>query len=154
VLISLTRSTIHTLKELQGLPTVEQKYEDSSLGISVSTHKGGANEHVTRCPASYEELSSDMGTVLDNLQALLTNPSFVPLEEVKVRDEEIARLREGWEKMQTRWREAVAMMNGWHQRISDGSDHLEPKELRKGLRPTIRTGGVPVEIYDGRLEPI
>jgi hypothetical protein len=79
------------------------------------------------------ELSAEMDTVLDHLRTLLTNPSFVPLEEVELRDEEIQRLRENWEKMEVRWKQAVAMMDGWHKRISDGGDSINLDELRKGM---------------------
>jgi hypothetical protein len=77
-----------------------------------------------------------MDRVLEHLRTLLTNPSFVPLEEVEVRDEEIKRLREGWEKMETRWKQAVTLMDGWHKRIADGGDsvRVRAEELRLGLK--------------------
>ncbi|EOD49684.1 putative nima interactive protein [Neofusicoccum parvum UCRNP2] len=98
-LIGLVRSTLATLRELQGMP-----------------------EH-------------DMDHVLENLRSLLTNPNFVSISEVESREEEIIKLREGWEKMEARWRDVVVMMQGWRQRMMDGGDTITLDELRMGLGP-------------------
>jgi hypothetical protein len=74
-----------------------------------------------------------METVLEHLRTLLTNPSFVPLEEVEVRDEEIKSLRESWEKMENRWKQAVSMMDGWQRRLADGGDGVRMEELKRGM---------------------
>ncbi|KAE8548486.1 hypothetical protein EYB25_008864 [Talaromyces marneffei] len=123
-LINLSRTTIQTLRELQGLSDAPDG--DASQSFS----QGGA---VSTIPTNVMDLSAEMDTVLDHLRTLLTNPSFVPLEEVELRDEEILRLREGWEKMEVRWRQAVSMMDGWHKRILDGGDSIDLDELRKGM---------------------
>ncbi|KAL4945930.1 hypothetical protein BDV06DRAFT_183638 [Aspergillus oleicola] len=132
-LISLARNTVSTLKELQGLSEEETAAENgySHAASQRSMHGGPA---VTNLPASCEELSDEMDQVLEHLRTLLTNPSFVPLEEVEVRDEEIKRLREGWEKMESRWRQAVTMMDGWHKRIAQGGGSVRADELRMGLK--------------------
>ncbi|KAE8351866.1 Afadin and alpha-actinin-binding-domain-containing protein [Aspergillus coremiiformis] len=131
-LIMLARNTVQTLKDLQGLPHSEED-EEYSNGASIGTQKS-SHGPVTTLPASCEELSNQMDRVLDHLRTLLTNPSFVPLEEVEVRDEEINRLREGWEKMESRWEQAVTMMDGWHKRIADGGGSVQAEELRMGMR--------------------
>lgn len=131
-LISLTRNTIQTLKELQGISNTPEGGDNSSLCASGSVHKSGQGP-VATLPTSCEELTAEMNAVLDHLRTLLTNPSFVPLEEVEVREEEIMRLREGWERMESRWKEAMAMMDGWHKRISDGLDAADVEELRKSM---------------------
>jgi hypothetical protein len=123
-LINLSRTTIQTLRELQGLSDAPDG--DASQSFS----QGGA---VSTIPTNVIDLSAEMDTVLDHLRTLLTNPSFVPLEEVELRDEEILRLREGWEKMEVRWRQAISMMDGWHKRILDGGDSIDLDELRKGM---------------------
>jgi hypothetical protein len=74
-----------------------------------------------------------MDAVLDHLRTLLTNPSFVPLEEVEIRDEEIKRLRGSWEKMENRWKQAVIMMDGWQRRLADGGDSVRVEELKLGM---------------------
>lgn len=103
-LITLVRNTLATLRSLQGLP-VEVLNSSQSHGSSEGLDTGYA---VNAAPPSYEELAAGTDEVLEHLRGLLTNPSFVPLEEVEVREDEIMRLREGWEKMATRWKEAVA----------------------------------------------
>lgn len=131
-LISLARNTIQTLNDLQGLPHAEE--EESPCGTSsLSTHKSSLGP-VTTLPTSCEELSVQMEKVLDHLKILLTNPSFVPLEEVEIRDEEIKRLQEGWEKMESRWKQTVTMMDRWHKRISDGGDSVQIDELKMGMQ--------------------
>ncbi|OXV10318.1 hypothetical protein Egran_01921 [Elaphomyces granulatus] len=130
-LINLARKTIQTLKDLQGIPTSEGSSGDTT-DISMGTCRG-SHGPVETLPASCDELSAEMDLVLDHLRTLLTNPSFVPLEEVEIRDEEIMRLREGWERMEGRWKEAVAMMEGWHKRISDGGDSVHTEELKTGM---------------------
>ncbi|RJE25839.1 NIMA interactive protein [Aspergillus sclerotialis] len=131
-LISLARNTIRTLNDLQGLPHAGEE-EHTSGTASISTHQS-SHGPVTTLPASCDELSSMMEKVLDHLRTLLTNPSFVPLEEVEIRDEEIRRLQDGWEKMESRWKQAVTMMDGWHKRISDGGDSVQIEELKMGLQ--------------------
>ncbi|KAF9886426.1 hypothetical protein FE257_011458 [Aspergillus nanangensis] len=131
-LIMLARNTVHTLKDLQGLPEIEDEDRNSNATSSIGTHRS-SHGPVTTLPASCEELSTEMDSVLDHLQTLLTNPSFVPLEEVEIRDDEIKTLREGWEKMETRWRQAVNLMDGWHRRLADGGGSIQAEELRVGL---------------------
>jgi hypothetical protein len=78
-------------------------------------------------------IAREMDFVLDQLRTLLTNPSFVPLEEVEIRDEEISRLRQGWEEMEVRWRQAVSMMDSWHHRISNGGASINIDDLKQGM---------------------
>ncbi|KAA8645588.1 uncharacterized protein ATNIH1004_007007 [Aspergillus tanneri] len=131
-LIILARNTVQTLKDLQGLSQAEEEESCSTGAASLGTQRS-SHGPVTTLPSSCEELSDQMDRVLGHLRTLLTNPSFVPLEEVEVRDEEIARLREGWEKMETRWKQAVTMMDGWHKRIADGGGSVQAEELRMGM---------------------
>lgn len=134
-LIELARNTVQTLNELQGLPHLENGSGEEDLpgmgdsGGMTKSHSGP----VTALPTTCEELSTQMDTVLEHLQTLLTNPSFVPLEEVEVRDEEIKQLRKGWEKMENRWKQAVTMMDGWQRRLADGGDSVQMEELKRGL---------------------
>ncbi|PGH14559.1 hypothetical protein AJ80_05879 [Polytolypa hystricis UAMH7299] len=135
VLISIVQSSIQTLRSLQGLPDPDS--QDTELTDETGDNGHIPHDSVLQASESsapyYETLSSQMGAVLDQLGLLLTNPSFVPLEEVEIRDNEIHRLREGWEKMEERWREAVAMMDGWHKRIAEGGDSVNIDELKQGI---------------------
>ncbi|KAG9232826.1 Afadin and alpha-actinin-binding-domain-containing protein [Amylocarpus encephaloides] len=112
----LLRRTVETLRSLSGCEKEE-----------------GEEGMVVRMETGYESLAGEMDFVIDHLQHLLTNPSFVPLEEVEVREEEIIRLREGWEKMESRWREAVEMMEGWRKRLARSGQTVNLEELKMGL---------------------
>lgn len=131
-LISLVRSTLVTLKELQGIPEIIAR--DSALEEHVSSDNNDPKADMMHAlPTSYDGLAVDMEVVLDNLKNLLTNPNFVPIDEVETREEEILRLREGWEKMEARWREAIGMMDSWRKRLLDGGDTVNLAELKLGL---------------------
>ncbi|KAF2139917.1 uncharacterized protein K452DRAFT_274463 [Aplosporella prunicola CBS 121167] len=130
-LIGLVRSTLSTLKELQGLPeNVERIREAGQEQVEGEETEEGMMHAL---PTSYDLLAADMDHVLENLRTLLTNPNFVSIHEVELREEEIIRLREGWERMEARWREAVMLMQSWKQRMVDGGDTVNLDELRKGL---------------------
>lgn len=127
-LIALVKSTLQTLRNLQGLQI------DSTSGLEKSRNSGtGSDSRISAASPSYEELAADTDEILDHLRGLLTNPSFVPLEEVEVREEEIIRLREGWEKMEARWKEAIALMDGWRKRMVHTGDTINLEDLRIGL---------------------
>lgn len=126
-LISLARTTILTLRELQGLSDTENGDPGACMSLQA------ASGPVQSVPTSVEDLSREMDVVLDHLRSLLTNPSFVPLEEVEIRDQQIERLREGWERMEARWKQVVAMMDNWHRRMCDGGTGINVDELRKGM---------------------
>jgi hypothetical protein len=132
-LIGLVRTTIMTLKELQGMPEsqrLEHGEELSTIGEEDESTRSGMLQAL---PASYETLASDLDAVLENLKNLLTNPNFVSLEEVESREHEILRLRAGWEKMERRLREAFALMEAWRKRMADGGDTINLDELSRGL---------------------
>lgn len=128
-LIGLVRNTLSTLKEIQGLP---ESMEQAALSDIPEDETQDGNM-LQALPTSYESLAIEMHNVLDNLRLLLTNPNFVPIEEVSAREEEILRLREGWEKMEARWREAVALLDGWRKRMQNGGDTVNIEELKLGL---------------------
>ncbi|KUI74388.1 hypothetical protein VM1G_10002 [Cytospora mali] len=121
-LLGLIRTTGDSLKEMSGW--------DKTEGAAASKREGHAISLVT----TPEDIAADIEAVLDHLRTMLTNPSFVPLEEVVVREEEISRLRDGWEKMQTRWRETVHLIDGWHRRMAANGRPVDMEELQMGLR--------------------
>ncbi len=88
---------------------------------------------VVQMDSNYGNLAADLDGIIEHLRTLLTNPSFVPLEEVEIREDEIIRLREGWEKMEGRWREAVQMMDGWRKRMAKSGQTVKLEELNMGL---------------------
>lgn len=130
-LIGLVRSTLMTLRELQGMPEINT--QESTDDVSVVDEDDSARQGMMHAlPTSYEALASDTDTVLDNLKNLLTNPNFVSVDEVESREEEIHRLRAGWEKMESRLRESFKLMDSWRKRMTQG-DTIDLDEITKGL---------------------
>jgi hypothetical protein len=118
-LTALVRSTVETLRTLSGCEATSVIQHDDGMVIPLET--------------GYETLAAETEAVVEHVRNLLTNPSFVPLEEVEVREEEICRLREGWERMESRWREAVQMMDGWRKRMARSGQTVNLEELKMGL---------------------
>ncbi|UNI15765.1 hypothetical protein JDV02_002267 [Purpureocillium takamizusanense] len=81
-----------------------------------------------------EELDAELDAVVEHMRNILTNPSFVPIEEVVVREEEIARLKSGWVKMETRWKEAVHLIDSWRRKMAASGKPLCDEELQMSLR--------------------
>ncbi|KAI4125267.1 MAG: hypothetical protein LQ338_004358 [Usnochroma carphineum] len=128
-LIGLVKDTLSSLRHLQGLPP------DPLLNLHDPNNPWGcetANIFMT-APPSYEALASSTEEVMANLHGLLTNPSFVPLEEVQIRDAEIQKLRAAWEKMEARWRETLALMDSWRTRMEHTGDTINLADLRMGM---------------------
>ncbi|KAL8671544.1 MAG: hypothetical protein Q9168_003951 [Polycauliona sp. 1 TL-2023] len=128
-LISLVRETLSSLRHLQGLPLdpVLQPRNFSDTSTSEFTNA------IVAAPPSYQALASSTEEVMGSLHSLLTNPSFVPLEEVQIRDDEILKLRGGWVKMEARWREAVTLMDGWRKRMEHTGDTINLDDLQMGM---------------------
>ncbi|KAF4124240.1 Afadin- and alpha -actinin-Binding [Geosmithia morbida] len=95
--------------------------------------EAGEGDSVVKQP-SWQEMAVELDTVLDHMKNILTNPSFVPIEEVEMREEEINRLKEGWIKMENRWREAVHLIDGWRKRMAADGKPVCDEELQMGLR--------------------
>lgn len=98
-LLNLVRQTSDKLKEMSGF----------EKGEAMAGHGDG---HAIALQTNCQDLSNEIEAILEHLRTILTNPSFVPIEEVVVREEEINRLREGWVRMETRWKEAVHLIDG------------------------------------------
>ncbi|KAL8970096.1 MAG: hypothetical protein Q9183_001682 [Haloplaca sp. 2 TL-2023] len=128
-LISLVRGTLSNLRHLQGLPP--DPLLDSH--VSSDTDRTEFSNLIPTAPPSFSALASSTEEVMANLHTLLTNPSFVPLEEVQMRDEEIIKLRGGWMKMEERWKDAVALMGGWRQRMEHTGDTINLDDLKMGI---------------------
>jgi hypothetical protein len=82
----------------------------------------------------WQDMAAELDSVLDHMRTILTNPSFVPIEEVMVREEEISRLKDGWVKMESRWTEAVHLIDGWRKRMAANGRPICDEELQMGLR--------------------
>ena len=131
-LITLVRGTLVTMRELLGMPAYH-KQPDSAIGSMGSDENSKQSSNMLHTmPTSYETLATDMDAIITQLKTILTNPNFVSMEEVEVRDEEIARLREGWERMEQRWRDVLQMMEGWRRKMDTGHT-INIDDLRHGL---------------------
>ncbi|KAL8873476.1 MAG: hypothetical protein Q9174_001068 [Haloplaca sp. 1 TL-2023] len=128
-LISLVRGTLSSLRHLQGLPPDPLLHSN----VPSDTDRTDFSTIIPAAPPSFSALAASTEEVMDNLHTLLTNPSFVPLEEVQMRDEEIIKLRGGWMKMEERWKDAVALMGGWRQRMEHTGDTINLDELKMGM---------------------
>lgn len=91
------------------------------------------DEEVRKRPA-YEDMVAELDSILDHMRTILTNPSFVPIEEVVTREEEINRLKTGWVKMETRWKDAVHLMDGWRKRMASSGKPVCDEDLQMGMR--------------------
>lgn len=133
-LIGLLREALATMKELLGLPANTQAMADSAIGSRGSGDDiaEGAHNNVHALPTSYETLATELDNTLSHLRKILTNPNFVSVEEVEVRDDEIIRLRQGWEHMEKRWRDVLTMMDGWRRRMDTG-ETLRLEDLQQGM---------------------
>ncbi|KAG5945097.1 hypothetical protein E4U59_006381 [Claviceps monticola] len=92
-----------------------------------------SDQHVRKQPL-LEDMVAELDAVMDHMRVILTNPSFVPIEEVVAREEEINRLKAGWVKMENRWKEAVHLMDGWRKRMAVSGKPVCDEELQMGIR--------------------
>ncbi|KAL2115603.1 hypothetical protein VTJ04DRAFT_9858 [Mycothermus thermophilus] len=125
-LLALIRRTVEQLKDMSGWDTV------AGAGCGVQGEHGDG--HALVLAANPADLAYEVDEVLEHLRTILTNPSFVPIEEVVVREDEIHRLRDGWEKMESRWKEAVHLIDGWRKRMQNSGRPVNVEELKMGLR--------------------
>ncbi|KAK5987496.1 hypothetical protein PT974_11627 [Cladobotryum mycophilum] len=93
---------------------------------------GDEDAHVVK-ELSWEELASELNAVMDHMRTILSNPSFVPIEEVMVREEEINRLTAGWLKMESRWEDAVHLMDAWRRRMAVNGKPIDEEDLKIGI---------------------
>ncbi|KAK7753925.1 hypothetical protein SLS62_004023 [Diatrype stigma] len=138
---ALVRRTVEGLREMSGLESGavssvaaagalngSSSNNNPDIAATNTTDAAGPDEDPNAVIAvgtattmkTAEELSADLDAVLDHLRTILTNPSFVPIEEVEVRDEEIRRLRAGFGRLEARWRDAVVLIDGWRRRMGGG----------------------------------
>lgn len=131
-LLALFRRTVDALRDMSGL----ERGAESVDGGHVSHHLDGANEDmvVTAPQKSADELAAELEVIMEHLRTILTNPSFVPIEEVEVREEAINRLRAGLETMESRWKDAVHMIDGWRKRMVSSGKSVDIEDLQMGLR--------------------
>ncbi|KAK5246020.1 hypothetical protein LTS03_009541 [Exophiala xenobiotica] len=155
--------TMETLRDLTGLEESDadcQRDEEHEDGIGIpgkyrkSRRKPGPQlDNLSSCTVLAEQMSA----ILEHCRSILKDPSFVPIEEVQIRDEEIIKLRVGWEKMATRWKEAVTMMDNWRRRtVGHEGDVSSPdlSSLEFGKSMAMLPDGQPVFGIDNELSSV
>ncbi|OAA69500.1 hypothetical protein ISF_02770 [Cordyceps fumosorosea ARSEF 2679] len=135
--LALMSQAMDQLREMSGLEDVKAEHTQSNQQQSL------------------EDMSSELEGVMEHLRHILNNPSFVPIEEVVVREEEINRLKEGWVKMETRWKDAMLLIDGWRKRMAAGGSPIREDELKLGFRlGSVRLTGTTSAIGDSTLAPL
>ncbi|GAB7356064.1 hypothetical protein MBLNU459_g6681t1 [Dothideomycetes sp. NU459] len=132
-LIAMIRSALHDMKQLLGPSDTTHNLYDSTIGGSGASNQAGQGQSTDALPLSYESLATELESTMAVLKTVLTSPNFVSMDEVEIRDEEIAGLREGWVMMESRWRELLLMMQGWRNRLEKTGDTINLDDLKRGL---------------------
>ncbi|KAL9115718.1 MAG: hypothetical protein Q9227_000086 [Pyrenula ochraceoflavens] len=119
-----------TMKELRKMTDVKNLNNKDSQDVQAT------NGDSTYALGSYDAISKEVSTVLDQCRSVLEDPSFVSIESVEeaFREQEsyIRELRSGWEKMAGRLRQTQEMMVSWKERMMDG-DSIDLNDLGVGL---------------------
>lgn len=165
VLRNILTEALETLREITGVEDSDQAKDETELdGIGIpgqyrKSRQKAAQKEQELALVSCETIAKEINAALDHCRSILKDPSFVPIEEVQVREMEINKLRDGWEKMASRWKEAVTMMETWRQNMLAGSpekiDMSELSHLDFGKSVAVLPNGQPVlsreEIYSSIL---
>lgn len=123
ILLSLLRGTLADLRAVQGLPDLPPTVLDSPLDP-------GDENPVAAPPTSHDRLAAEMEIAMENLQEMLNQPDYVPLEELQERDEEIEKLRTRNEVLEVEWKKACAIVDGWNERLRlAGMEAVEGLEM-------------------------
>ena len=158
---SIVSGTMETLRELTGLDleAEAEKLEEDGIGIPGQYRKSRqpkldeSDDSIIPC----DTLAQQVRTILEHCRTILKDPSFVPIEEVHIREEEIIKLRIGWEKMASRWKEAVTMMDNWRRRMLDRDEKIDFEELSNldfGRSVAVLPNGQPVLGQDDELSAV
>lgn len=154
----IVNESIEILKDLTGIEAEStHESEEDGIGIPGQYRKSRQKRKEEAQEASLvacDTLAANMKAVLEHCRSILKDPSFVPIEEVEIRDEEIIKLREGWEKMAGRWKEAVVMMDTWRRRMLENGESVQIDELSQlefGRSVATLPNGQPVLGQAGKL---
>ncbi|KIV81343.1 hypothetical protein PV11_03534 [Exophiala sideris] len=138
--VSLRRIVTDTMEILRDLTGLEESTSDENakqedgdgIGVPGQYRKSRLKAaQPSDSLASCTTLAEEMTSILEHCQTILKDPSFVPIEEVQVRDEEIIQLRVGWEKMATRWKEAVTMMDNWRRKTNQDGEKVSIDDIAR-----------------------
>lgn len=128
-LMALIRSSLGRLRSLQGLRDTHVM----DLISNEETKRPSSKSAMSDFSGVLQTLATDMDNVLEHLHRILTDPSFVPLEEVEIREAEIARLKKGLDKMEGQWKGAASTVDKWKAVVARGASPVDHDELRIDL---------------------
>jgi Afadin- and alpha -actinin-Binding len=154
---NIVTETMEALRDLTGLHQDNAEMEEDPIGVPGQYRPSRQHRSETDAIVSCETLAAQMTAILEHCRTILKDPSFVPIEEVQIREEEIIKLRIGWEKMANRWKEAVTMMDNWRKRMLDGKQTFDVQELSSlefGRSVAVMPNGEPVLGHDDELSGI
>ncbi|EHK16547.1 uncharacterized protein TRIVIDRAFT_1755 [Trichoderma virens Gv29-8] len=128
--------------ENETLLRVVQQAKDHLREMSGYIGEGKEDSEVVK-PQGWEEMTAELGAVINHMRNILTNPSFVPIEEVMMREEQINSLKEAVLKMESRWEDTVLLMDGWRKRMATTGTPIGEDDIMMGLHLSpVRVSGV------------
>ncbi|KAL7909721.1 Afadin and alpha-actinin-binding domain-containing protein [Trichoderma velutinum] len=129
-------------EENEVLLRVVQQAKDQLREMSGWSGEGQEASEVVK-PQGWEEIASELGAVMNHMRNILTNPSFVPIEEVMMREQQIDQLKEAVIKMESRWEDTVQLMDGWRKRMATSGKPIGEEDIMMGLHLSpVRVSGV------------
>lgn len=121
--LALFRYCLSTLKAVQGLPDYDhipqnEEEEEDTMNPVVAT------------PANFDALNQELEVVLGSLQDMLHQPSYVPVEELAEKEEEIIQLKNRNDILYAEWKKAIDLVDGWNaalvETVDNSRDELSP----------------------------
>ncbi|KAH0527785.1 hypothetical protein TsFJ059_002727 [Trichoderma semiorbis] len=129
-------------EENEVLLGVVRQAKDQLQEMSGWTGEGKERSEVVK-PQGWEEIASELSAVMNHMRNILTNPSFVPIEEVVMREQQIDQLKEAVIKMESRWEDTVQLMDGWRKRMATSGKPIGEEDIMMGLHLSpVRVSGV------------
>ncbi|KAJ4860282.1 afadin- and alpha -actinin-Binding domain-containing protein [Trichoderma breve] len=129
-------------EENEVLLGVVRQAKDQLQEMSGWSGEGKEGSEVVK-PQGWEEIASELGAVMNHMRNILTNPSFVPIEEVVMREQQIDQLKEAVIKMESRWEDTVQLMDGWRKRMATSGKPIGEEDIMMGLHLSpVRVSGV------------
>lgn len=138
-LIALVRTTLSTLKAIQGLPDDDHFLPDDE-------HGGDTENPVVAPPASFEDLTAELDQVMYSLKEVLNQPNYVPLEDLAERDAEIQRLVTKNATLEEEWKKAIDLVDEWNKTLS--KNFAQVTEVGEQVRRSPKKGGVGRTLVD------
>ncbi|KAL7938903.1 Afadin and alpha-actinin-binding domain-containing protein [Trichoderma chlorosporum] len=129
-------------EENEALLKVVQQAKDQLREMSGWSGEAKGDSDIDK-PQGWAEMSSELGAVMHHMKTILTNPSFVPIEEVLMREEQIEHLKAAVLKMESRWEDTVLLMDGWRKRMATSGKPIGEDDILMGLLMSpVRVSGV------------